>query len=145
VGVRTRPERRPPRRLLFSTYPDLTPEAIVGPYTGLWNFETTFEEFCARLGPGTTRGWCRRTVLGAAPCLFGRHTAVFLLFGALPEKRSGSVAWSGKAGVTFSDAVASLRCWLWAERVLLQAEGGAVENLLGPLREIILSALAPDE
>ena len=45
-------------------------------------------------------------MLRAAPCLFGLYTVVALLYHALPEaKRSGRVAWPGKAGVTFSDAL----------------------------------------
>jgi DDE superfamily endonuclease len=129
----------------FTTDPALTPEAVIGYYTGRWNIETTFEELRAHLGLETTRGWCRTTVLRAAPCLFGLYTAVALLFVALPEgKRRGAVAWPGKEGVTFSDALAAVRRWLWSEWVFPQAQGGAaVEKLPPPLREIILSALAP--
>jgi hypothetical protein len=54
------------------------------------------------------------------------------------------VAWPGKDGVTFSDALAAARRWLWAEWVCPQAGGGtAVEKLPEALSEIILSALAP--
>jgi hypothetical protein len=129
----------------FSTDPALTPAAVIGHYTGRWNIETTFEELRAHLGLETTRGWCRRTVLRAAPCLFGLYTAVALLYHALPaEKRSGPVAWPGKEATTFSDALAAVRRWLWAEWVFPQAEGGtAVEKLPPALREIIFSALAP--
>jgi hypothetical protein len=83
----------------FSTDLALTPAAVIGHYTGRWNIETTFEELRAHLGLGTTRGWCRNTVLRAAPCLFGLYSVVALLFAALPEgKRSGAVAWPGKGG-----------------------------------------------
>jgi hypothetical protein len=120
-------------------------EALIGYYTARWNIETTFEELRAHLGLETTRGWCRQTVLRAAPCLFGLYTAVALLYRALPEaKRSGGVAWPGKSGVTFSDALAAVRRWLWTEWVFPQAEGGtAIEKLPEPLREVFLSALAP--
>jgi DDE superfamily endonuclease len=129
----------------FTTDVALGPAAVIGYYTGRWNIETTFEELRAHLGLETTRGWCRNTVLRAAPCLFGLYTVVALLFAALPEeKRSGAVAWPGKAGNTFSDALAAVRRWLWSEWVFPQAEGGAaIEKLPESLREIILSALAP--
>jgi DDE superfamily endonuclease len=129
----------------FTTDLALGPRGVIGHYTGRWNIETTFEELRAHLGLETTRGWCRATVLRAAPCLFGLYSVVALLFVALPQgKRSGAVAWPGKEGTTFSDALAAVRRWLWAEWVFPQAEGGAaVEQLPEPLRELILSALAP--
>jgi hypothetical protein len=84
-------------------------------------------------------------VLRAAPCLFGLYTIVALLYQALPEaKRSGGVAWPGKAGVTFSDALTSVRRRLWREWVFPQAGGSlAVEELPEPLREVLFYALAP--
>jgi hypothetical protein len=97
------------------------------------------------LGLETTRGWCRATVLRAAPCLFGLDAVVAVLSHALPEdKRSGAVAWPGKAAVTFSDAVTAVRRWLWCEWVIPQAgcvEG--LEKLPEPLREVLLTAIAP--
>jgi hypothetical protein len=119
--------------------------AMIAAYTGRWNLETTFQELRCHLGLETTRGWCRRTVLRAAPCLFGLYTVVALLYQALPEaKRSGRVAWPGKEGVTFSDALTSVRRWLWREWVFPQAGGAtAVGELPEPLREVLFYALAP--
>jgi hypothetical protein len=129
----------------FSTDPALTPEAIIGYYTGRWNIETTFEELRAHLGLETTRGWCANTVLRAAPCLFGLYTVVAVLFHSLPqEQRSGAIHWPGKETVTFSDALAAVRRWLWTEWVFPGAHGDtAVQKLPPQLRELILSALAP--
>jgi hypothetical protein len=129
----------------FSTDPGMDSVAMIAAYTGRWNLETTFQELRCHLGLETTRGWCRRTVLRAAPCLFGLYTVVALLYQALPEaKRSGRVAWPGKEGVTFSDALTSVRRWLWREWVFPQAGGAtAVEELPEPLREVSFYALAP--
>ena len=129
----------------YSTDPALPPEAVIAYYTGRWNIETTFQELRSGLGLETTRGWCRATVLRAAPCLFGLYSVVAVLYTALPaSKRAGLVRWPGKKTVTFSDALTAVRRWLWSEWVFPQAEGGvAVEKLPGPTREIILSALAP--
>ena len=129
----------------FSTDLALAPEAVIGHYTGRWNIETTFQELRACLGLETTRGWCR------APCCARRRACSACIrwspccTTALPEsKRGGAVAWPGKDGTTFSDALAAVRRWLWSEWVFPQAEGGtAVEKLPEPIREIILSALAP--
>ena len=86
-----------------------------------------------------------RTVLRAAPCLFGLYTVVALLFVALPEhQRSGGVSWPGKERVTFSDALACVRRRLWSEWVFPRAGAGrAIEKLPEPVRELVLSALAP--
>ena len=129
----------------FTTDPALTVEEVIGGYAGRWNIETTFEEVRAHLGLETTRGRSRNTVLRAAPCLFGLYTAVALLYQALPEaKRAGAFSWPGKEGTTFSDALAAVRRWLWAEWVFPQADGGAaIAKLPEPLRDILYSALAP--
>jgi hypothetical protein len=130
---------------LYTTDPALLPEAVVGYYTGRWNIETTFQELRSCLGLESTRGWCARTVLRAAPCLFGLYSVVAVLYRALPEaKRSGPLRWPGKSGVTFSDALAAVRRWLWSEWVLPRAGAGTLlEKLPGPLHEVLLAALAP--
>jgi hypothetical protein len=122
----------------------LTPLLPLGGQYG-WQIEATFQEARAHLGLETTRGWCRRTVPRAAPCLFGLYSVVALLFVALPEQgRAGSVHWPGKAVVTFSDARAALRRWLWSSWVFPQAAGGmAVQQLPEPLQALLFSALAP--
>jgi len=130
---------------LYSTDLAMSPEAVVGHYAWRWNIETTFQEARAHLGLETTRGWCRHTVLRAAPCLFGLYSVVVLLFVALPEnQRSGSVSWPGKAVVTFSDALGAVRRWLWTAWVFPQAGADtAVRQLPEPLQHLLLTALAP--
>jgi hypothetical protein len=118
---------------------------VIAHYTSRWNIETTFQELRCHLGLETTRGWCRHTVLRAAPCLFGLYSVIAALYHALPEsKRSGAIVWPGKAAVTFSDALTSVRRWLWSECVLRQAGcDGVLEKLPEPLRGVLLVALAP--
>jgi hypothetical protein len=127
--------------------PDLamTAAAMIAAYCGRWNLETTFQEVRCHLGLETTRGRCRRTVLRAAPCLFGLYSVVALLYHGLPEaKRSGRVEWPGKSGVTFSDALVSVRLWLWEEWVFPRAGGGtAIDQLPESLRKALFYALAP--
>ena len=46
--------------------------------------------------------------------------------------------------MTFSDALAAVRRWIWADGVFARLQDGpAVEKLPAPLREILYSALAP--
>ena len=129
----------------YCTDPSLTPAAIITLYTGRWNIETTFQEVRAHLGLETTRGWCRRTVLRAAPCLLGLYTVVVLLFAVLPEAQCwGSVRWPGKATVTFSDALTAVRRWLWSAWVFRQAGGDRViQKLPEPVQTLLFTALAP--
>jgi hypothetical protein len=131
----------------FTTDPTLAPPDLIGYYTARWNIETTFQELRAYLGLETTRGWCARTVLRAAPCLFGLYTVVALLYEQLPTEAqgAGAVDWEGKkAEVTFSDAISAVRRWLWAHWVLAKGDHApAFAKLPEPLREVLLYALAP--
>jgi hypothetical protein len=129
----------------FTTDLELSVAAVIATYCGRWNIETTFQEMRSALGLETTRGWCEKTVLRAAPCLFGLYTVVAILYAALPtSKRTGAVEWPGKATVTFSDALSAVRRWLWTESLLPQASPNrGVEILSQPARELLLTTLAP--
>jgi hypothetical protein len=130
----------------YSTDVSMTPQEIIAAYTGRWNIETTFEESRAYLGLESTRGWCARTVLRAEPCLLGLYSVVALLFWWLPaeEQEQGTVAWEGKATVTFSDAIMAVRRWLWTQWVFPRAgHAEAFAKLPEPFRQFLLSALAP--
>jgi hypothetical protein len=129
----------------FTTDPSLTPTAVIGHYCGRWNIEATFQEARCCLGLETTRGWREKTVLRAGPCLLGLYSVVAFLFHTLSEsKRVGAVTWPGQATVTFSDALCAVRRWLWAEAILPQAgDATALQKLPEPVRELLLTALAP--
>ncbi len=112
---------------LFSTDLALTAAQVIAIYTGRWSIETTFQELRAYLGLETTRGWKERTVLRAAPCLFGLYSVVALLYAALPAgtDQTGAVTYPGKTEVAFSDAITAVRRQLWLEGVF---ESGSVPN-----------------
>lgn len=98
------------------------------------------------LGLETTRGWKEKTVLRAAPCLFGLYTVVASLYSQLPRQyaRVRAVAWVGKKGVTFSDAITAVRRWLWLEWVFaIPGYKPVFEKLPGAFRDLLLHALAP--
>jgi len=129
----------------YTTDSSLSVEQIIGYYTGRWNIETMFEEVRSCLHLETTRGWCRRTVLRVTPCLFGLYSVVALLYIQVPARRRvRAIEWPGKVGVSFADALTTVRRWVWAEGVFAQVQGGAaIQKLPDPLREVLYAALAP--
>jgi DDE superfamily endonuclease len=129
----------------YTTDPTLPVEQIIAYYTGRWNIETTFQEVRSCLHLETTCGWCRSTVLRVTACLFGLYSVVALLYTEVPARRRvRSIDWPGKVGVTFADALTSVRRWAWAEGVFARVQGGfSIKKLPAPLREVLYSALAP--
>src|SRR5207248_10992171 len=87
----------------YSTDPTRTAEEILEAYTGRWNIETLFAERRAYLGLETTRGRCQKTVLRAAPSLFGLYGLVALWYDQLARcgVAEGSVQGTGKQTTTF--------------------------------------------
>jgi DDE superfamily endonuclease/Archaeal putative transposase ISC1217 len=131
---------------LFSTDLTLTAAQVIETYTGRWSIETTFQELRAYLGLETTRGWKQRTVLRAAPCLFGLYSVVALLYSALPAgtDHPGAVTYRGKTEVAFSDAITAVRRQLWLEGVFeSHGQTEVFQNLPRPFQAVLLAALAP--
>ena len=130
---------------LFSTDLTLTAAQVIEAYTGRWSIETTFQELRAYLGLETTRGWKPRTVLRAAPCLFGLYSVVALLYSQLPAEAAaaGAVSYRGKTEVAFSDAITAVRRQLWLEGVFeSHGQTEVFENLPRPFQAVLLAALA---
>ncbi len=131
---------------LFSTDLTLTAAQVIEAYTGRWSIETTFQELRAYLGLETTRGWKERTVLRAAPCLFGLYSVVALLYGQLPAETAGpgAVTYRGKTEVAFSDAITAVRRQLWLGGVFEgHGQTEVFRNLPRPFQAVLLAALAP--
>jgi DDE superfamily endonuclease/Archaeal putative transposase ISC1217 len=131
---------------LFSTNLALTAAQVIEMYTGRWSIETTFQELRAYLGLETTRGWKERTVLRAAPCLFGLFSVVALLYSLLPANTAApeAVSYRGKTEVTFSDAITVVRRQLWLEGVFeSHGQTEVFEKLPRSFQALLLAALAP--
>ncbi len=130
----------------FTTEVTRSDQEVVETYVGRWNEETTFQEMRSYLGLETTRGWKEKTVLRAAPCLFGLYTVVAGLYSQLPRRyaRVRLIDWPGKQDVTFSDAITAVRRWLWVQWVFSSpGYREAFEKLTRPFRTLLLHALAP--
>ncbi len=119
--------------------------AVVTRYAGRWNLECTFQESRAHLHSETARGWSRRTVLRATPCLLGLYSVVAPLYDAMPATtRAGGIDRPGKSIVAFSDALCAVRLRLWAETAFREAGiGVGLEKLPEPVRDLLCAALAP--
>ena len=119
---------------------------MIETYTGRWSIETTFQELRAYLGLETTRGWKERTVLRAAPCLFGLFSVVALLYTQLPAETTAAraVSYHGKTEVTFSDAITAVRRQLWLEGIIeSHGQTEVFQKLPRPFQALLLAALAP--
>jgi hypothetical protein len=130
----------------FSTDVEMVPKSIVETFTGRWSIETTFQEMRPYLGLETTRGWTESTVLRVVPCLFGLYSMVALLYDRLRSRgrSTARVGWAGKVETTFSDAITTVRRWLWSDWVFAHhGQGEAFSKLPRALRDTLLSALAP--
>ncbi|MBV8071908.1 MAG: transposase [Acidobacteriaceae bacterium] len=131
---------------LFSTNEKMETGTIISTYTGRWSIETTFEECRAYLGLETTRGRVERTVLRAAPCLFGLYSVVSLLYASIPgrEALGPAVTYRGKVGITFSDAITVVRRELWREGVFeAHGQSGVFQKLPEPIQSLLMTMLAP--
>lgn len=130
----------------FSTDPAMTAQTIIETFTGRWSIETTFQEMRNYLGLETTRGWSEKTVLRAAPCLFGLYSVVALLYAQLPARqtRAAVIEWPGKTDRTFSDAITATRRYLWSNWVFVRpGHHEAFSKLSRPIKAVLLYALAP--
>jgi hypothetical protein len=81
--------------------------------------EVTFEEARAHLGMETQRQWSAKAVARTTPCVLGLYSLISLLAERVREQQGLTVrrdAWYAKECVAFSDTLAMVRRWLWAEQ-----------------------------
>lgn len=80
------------------------------------------------------------------PCLFGLFSVVALMYERLKARgrATARVSWAGKAQTTFSDAITTVRRWLWVDWVFANhGFSDAFSKLPRAFRNTLLSALAP--
>jgi hypothetical protein len=82
-----------------------------------WQVEVTFEEARAHLGMETQRQWSDNAVARTTPCVLGLSSFITLWAERVRAQQVPTVrrdAWYAKERVTFSDTLAMVRRWLWA-------------------------------
>jgi hypothetical protein len=130
-----------------STDPGLRAEQIVEWFAARWSIEVTFQEAREHLGLQTTRHWKARSVLRAAPCLFGLFSVVSLIFARQTDGKKSvlprQMPCYRKVEPTFSDALFSVRRLLWSRVILKHAfPMGDVAVLPRGLRPFLVERLA---
>ena len=102
---------------LLSTKLEVEPIEIICWFIKRWQLEVTFEESRRHLGIETQRQWSSKAIGRTTPCLFGLYSIVTLLAEELAKEKKLIVrtsAWYDKKVATFSDAIATVRRYLWA-------------------------------
>jgi hypothetical protein len=104
-----------------------------------------FQEMRSYMGLETTRGWTKQTVLRGEPSLFAVYSMVVCQYSLMAEEdKKQEVGWAGKKERTFSDAITSVRKWLWKEWVFVAAgENKELKKLSQEAQEMLLAGLAP--
>lgn len=95
------------------------PEQIITWFIKRWQVEVTFEEARRHLGIETQRQWSDKAIGRTTPCLFGLYSLVTMLAQELAQEKKLSLrtsAWYEKKEATFSDAIAAVRRYLWADQ-----------------------------
>jgi hypothetical protein len=103
---------------LLSTDEMLGAEQIVTYFVRRWCVEVTFQEVRAHLGVETQRQWSDMAIARTTPVLLGLFSLVTLLaerLQALGYLQTAAAAWYDKPQPTFSDAIGSVRQYLWQQ------------------------------
>jgi hypothetical protein len=103
---------------LLSTDETLKAEQIVTYFVRRWAIEVTFQEVRAHLGVETQRQWSEKAIARTTPVLLGLCSIVSLLaerLQTLGYLQTAKAAWYEKQQPTFSDAIASVRQYLWQQ------------------------------
>jgi hypothetical protein len=110
---------------------DLTLDAaqIVTYFSRRWAIETTFALVRAHLGVETQRQWSEQAIARTTPVLLGLFSLVTLLAHRLHARGllvAQTSSWYHKPHLTFSDALAAVRRYLWAESLFSTSDSDAV-------------------
>ncbi len=104
----------------FSTDTQLTPIQMVEYFVLRWSVEVTFQESRRHLGVETQRQWTDKAIARSTPALMGLFSIVCLMALRLISKGKELIpqttAWYQKQDVTFSDVLALVRRYIWADK-----------------------------
>jgi hypothetical protein len=96
------------------------PNDILAWFVSRWQVEVTFEETRRHLGVETQRQWSDKAILRTTPALLALFSIVTLCAHELSKSRKlkpKTAAWYRKQVLTFSDAIAAVRCEIWDHQI----------------------------
>jgi hypothetical protein len=96
------------------------PNDILAWFVSRWQVEVTFEETRHHLGVETQRQWFDKAILRTTPALLALFSIVTLCAHELSKSRKlkpKTAAWYRKQVLTFSDAIAAVRCEIWDHQI----------------------------
>jgi len=132
--------------VFVSTDPTIGPRAIIESFARRWSLEVTFHESKGKLGFEDPQNRTERAVERTAPFAFIAYTLVIVWYAlhghSSRAARLPCMPWyAHKAGVTFSDMLATLRRASWRQRLLDPAANAAdLRKSLRPLVDYVASA-----
>ena len=112
---------------LMCTKLEVEPPQIINWFIKRWQLEVTFEESRRHLGIETQRQWSDKAIARTTPCLLGMYSIVTMLAQELAQGKrlaTNSTAWYAKEVTTFSDAIAAVRRYLWADQHFQTSKNG---------------------
>jgi hypothetical protein len=101
---------------------------ILGWFISRWQVEVTFEETRAHLGVETQRQWSDLAILRTTPALLGIFSIICLWMQDISQLRNiapKTAAWYPKGALTFSDAIAAVRCEIWNHQIFFMSRSPA--------------------
>jgi hypothetical protein len=132
--------------VFVSTDPKMSPAQIIEAFSRRWSLEVTFHDSKGKLGLEDPQNRTERAVERTAPMALVAHTLVVLWYAQSGQRtraaRLPNMPWyAHKAGVTFSDMLATLRRASWAERLADPHTTAAVlRKRLRPLVDYVTAA-----
>lgn len=116
---------------LVSNDPALKADVMIGYFVRRWSIETTFALVRVQLGVESQRQWSDKAIARTTPVLLGLFSLVTLVANSLQQWGmvvSQQSSWYVKANLTFSDALAGVRRYLWQE-MNFQTSGSEVVHV----------------
>jgi len=130
----------------FSTDVHLAPIQIVEYFVLRWGVEVTFQESRRHLGVETQRQWTDKAIARSTPALMSLFSIVCLMALRLTSRGKELIpqttAWYQKQDVTFSDVLAFVRRYIWADKYVKSAHGNGYVLLPVQKWEAIMELLA---
>ncbi len=103
---------------LLCTKAEAEAEQVIEWFIKRWQLEVTFEESRRHVGIETNRQWSDKAIGRTTPCLYGLYSLITMMAQELSKGgklKIREAVWYEKEVGTFSDAIGSVRQYLWEQ------------------------------